>query len=156
MMTRWITGAWIVILAVYYVVKLVRDMRHLTKVKIPHQLVELVQQAHQNESFRTQFDIKVSEQMRDALCAPLAPEQLAVIRAAQKDVYSTYVKCKLLSSTFKGPELSGVVKVAVRVSSKFSEFPLVCPETKLRIVVRHNGRQYPNGEWVVTSVEQVI
>ena len=139
----------------YHLVKMVRNMRHLTKVKIPHQLVELVQQAHQDAPFRTQFDIRVSPAMRDALCLPLTPEQLAVIRAAQKGVYSTYVKCELLSSTFKGSELSGVVKVAVRVSSKFSKRALVCPETKLRIVVRHNGRKYPLGAWALTKVEQI-
>ena len=135
---------------------MIRDHRDLFKREIPGQLVQLIKQAHGMSELETTFDIRVSPEMRDALCAPLTQEQLAVIRAAQKDVYSTYVKCELLSSTFKGPELSGVVKVAVRVSSKFSEFPLVCAETKLRIVVRHNGRQYPNGEWVVTSVEQVI
>ena len=152
---EWFFPIWVVILTVYHLVKMVRDMNRLTKVEIPHQLVELVQQAHQEGPIKTKFDIKVSERMRDALCAPLAPEQLAVMRSAEKGVFSTYVKCKLLSSYYKGGELSGVVQVSVRVSSKFSELPLVCPDVKLKITVSGAGKPGIEHRWVVTSVEQI-
>ena len=134
---------------------MVREMNHLTKVEIPRQLVELVQQAHQDGRIETEFDIRVSERMSDALCAPLTQEQLATIRSALPGTYSTYVKCELLSSSFKGDVLSGVVKSAVRVSSKFSEKPLVCPEVQLRITVSGVGPPGIAHRWEVTSVEQI-
>lgn len=152
---EWILPVWLVILTVYHLIKMVREMNRLTKVEIPRQLVELVQQAHQAEHIRTMWDIKVSERMRDALCAPLTPEQLAVIRSAEKGVFSTYVKCSLLSSNYQGEELSGVVQVAVRVSSKFSELPLVCPDVKLRITVSGVGTPGIEHRWVLTSVERI-
>ena len=124
-----------VILVVYYVTKMVRDERHLTKVEIPRQLVDLVLQAHRDGPIKTMFGIRVSERMRDALCAPLTPEQLAVIHSAEKGVFCTCVKCSLLSSYYKGNELSGVVQVSVSVSSKFSEKPMVCPDVQLKITV---------------------
>ena len=101
------------------------------------------------------FDIWVSERMRDALCAPLTQEQLATIRSAEKGVYSTYVKCRLLSSHHGKEGLSGVVQAAVRVSSRYSEKPLVCPEVKLKITVSSMGPPGAGHRWEVTSVEQI-
>lgn len=152
---EWIFPIWVVILTVYHLVKMVRDVNRLTKVEIPHQLVELVQQAHQEGPIKTKFDIKVSSDMHDALCAPLTAEQLMTIRAAEKGVFSRRASCRLISSCFKSGEISGVVQVSVMVHSEYSKHNLFCPETQLRIVVRHNGRKYPTGEWVVTSVEQI-
>ena len=152
---KWILPIWMVILIVYHMVKMVREMNHLTKVEIPHQLVELVQQAHQDGPINTKFDIKVSSDMRDALCAPLTVEQLATIRAAEEGAFSRRVSCRLISSYYKGGEISGVVQVSVMVHSEYSKRNLFCPETQLRIVVRHNGRKYPLGDWYVTEVEQI-
>lgn len=152
---RWFFSVWIIGLTIYCLVRMRREVKHLTKVKRPHQLVELVQQAHQAGRIKTEFDIHVSERMRDALCAPLTQEQLATIRSAAPGTYSTYVKCELLSSTYKGDVLSGVVKSAVRVKSKFSEEPLVCPEVQLKITVSGNGKSYIAHRWEVTSVEQI-
>lgn len=143
------------ILTIYHLVKMVREMNHYTRVEVPRQLVELVQQAHQAGRIETRFDIRVSERMRDALCAPLTQEQLATIRSALPGTYSTYVKCELLSSSYKGEVLSGVVKSAVRVSSKYSEKPLVCPEVQLKITVSGNGKPGIDHRWEVTSVEQI-
>ena len=152
---RWIT--WIVplLLAVWYTVRMIRDSRHFTDNVIPQQLVTLVQQAHKGEPFKTRMDIQVSPEMRDALCQPLTPEQLATMRAAGEGVYGRSVFCYLVSSRFKGGELSGVVRVSVTVHSKYSKNDLVCPDTELRIVVRHNGRRYPMEAWEVVSVEKV-
>lgn len=145
----------IAIPAVIFIVRMIREDRYLFKQKIPGQLVQLVMRAHDASTVGTLFDIRVSPEMRDALCAPLTQEQLETMRAAEKGVYSTYVKCQLISSRFKGGELSGVVKVSVRVSSRFSERPLVCPEVKLKITVSSVGKPGIEHRWVVTSVEQI-
>ena len=133
----------------------IRSNRRLLDQEIPGQLVQLVKLAHGESGVRTMFDIRVSERMRDALCAPLTQEQLATIRAAEPGAYSTYVKCELLSSSFQGSELSGVVKAAVRVSSKFSEKPLVCPEVQLKITVLGADAHGAGHRWEVTSVERI-
>ena len=93
--------------------------------------------------------------MRDALCQPLTPQQLETMRAAGEGVYSRSVFCRLVSSRFKGGELSGVVWVSVKVHSRYSRNDLLFPDTELRIVVRNNGRRYPMESWEVTSVEKV-
>ena len=152
---RWITRVWPLLLAVAGIVQMVRWHRHRVGSTIPQQLVELVQQAHRGETFTTQMDIQVSPEMRDTLCLPLTPEQLATMRAAGEGVYGRSVFCYLVSSRFKGGELSGVVRVSVTVHSKYSKNDLVCPDTELRIVVRHNGRRYPMEAWEVVSVEEV-
>ena len=133
----------------------IRSNRRLLQQEIPGQLVQLVQLAHGASRVRTIFDIRVSERMRDALCAPLTQEQLATIRSAAPGTYSTYVKCELLSSSYKGSELSGVVKAAVRVSSKFSEEPLICPEVQLKITVCGMDAPGMGLRWEVTSVERM-
>lgn len=152
---KWFFPVWMVILTAYHLVKMVRDMNHFTKVEVPQQLVELVRQAHQGGPFETKFGIVVSPAMCDALCAPITPDQLATIRAAGAGVFSRSVCCHLISSSFKGGVLSGMVQVLVTVHSKYSKTDLHYPETRLRIIVRHNGRKYPMGDWFVTSVEQI-
>ena len=152
---RWITRAWILLLAVVYIVRMIRDNRHITDNVIPQQLVTLVRQAHSGEPFKTRMDIQVSPEMRDALCLPLTPQQLATMRAAGEGVYSRSVFCRLVSSRFKGGELSGVVWVSVKVHSRYSRNDLLFPDTELRIVVRNNGRKYPMEAWEVVSVEKV-
>lgn len=144
----------IVIRVVLFIRREIRWWREF-KAEQVQQLVQLVKLAHGASEIRTMFDIRVSERMRDALCAPLTQEQLATIRAAVPGTYSTYVKCELLSSTFKGNVLSGVVKAAVRVSSRYSEKPLVCPEVQLKITVCGNGKPYVEHRWEVTSVERI-
>ena len=153
---RWLTGAWILLLAVVHIVRMNREHRHFVNYTIPQQLVALVRQAHSGEPFTTRMDIQVSPEMRDALCQPLTPQQLETMRAAGEGVYSRSVFCRLVSSRFKGGELSGVVWVSVTVHSKYSKNDLVCPDTELRIVVRHNGRRYPMEAWEVVSVEKVV
>ena len=155
MALRWITRVWPLILAVVGIVQMVRWHRHLVGSTIPQQLVTLVQQAHKGEPFKTRMDIRVSPEMRDALCLPLTPQQLETMRAAGEGVYSRSVFCHLVSSHFKGEVLSGVVKVSVTVHSKYSKNDVVYPDTELRIVVRHNGRRYPMEAWEVISVEKV-
>lgn len=145
----------IVIRVVMFIRREIRWWREL-KIEQVQQLMQLVKLAHGASEIRTMFDIRVSERMRDALCAPLTQEQLATIRAAVPGTYSTYVKCELLSSTFKGNVLSGVVKAAVRVSSRYSEKPLVCPEVQLKITVCGNGKPYVTHRWEVTSVERIV
>lgn len=152
---RWITRVWPLLLALVGIIRMVRWHRHRVGSTIPQQLVELVQQAHRGEVFRTQMDIRVSPEMRDALCLPLTPQQLDTMRAAGEGVYGRSVFCHLVSSRFKGEVLSGVVKVSVTVHSKYSKNDLVYPDTELRIVVRHNGRRYPMEAWEVTSVEKI-
>lgn len=152
---RWITRVWPLILAVVCTVRMIREHRHFVDNVIPQQLVDLVRQAHSGEPFKTRMDIQVSPEMRDALCLPLTPQQLESMRAAGEGVYSRSVFCRLVSSRYKGGELSGVVWVSVKVHSKYSKNDLLFPGTELRIVVRHNDRQYPMGEWVVTEVEQI-
>lgn len=152
---RWITMIWPLLLAVVYTVRMIRDNRHFIDNVIPQQLVTLVRQAHSGEPFTTRMDIQVSPEMRDALCQPLTPQQLETMRAAGEGVFSRSVFCRLVSSRFKGGELSGVVWVSVKVRSRYSKNDLLFPATELRIVVRHNGRRYPMGAWEVVSVEKV-
>lgn len=85
---RWIT--WIVplLLAVWYTVRMIREHRHFDDEVIPQQLVDLVRQAHAGEPFKTRMGIRVSPEMRDALCLPLTPQQLETMRAAGEGVYS--------------------------------------------------------------------
>ena len=152
---RWLTGAWILLLAVVHIVRMNREHRHFVNYTIPQQLVALVRQAHSGEPFTTRMDIQVSPEMRDALCQPLTPQQLETMRAAGEGVYSRSVFCRLVSSRFKGGELSGVVWVSVKVHSRYSRNDLLFPDTELRIVVRNNGRRYPMESWEDTSVEKV-
>lgn len=152
---RWITGAWIVILAVLYIARMIREDRYLHHHTIPQQLVQLVRLAHGVSEVPTAFDIRIPPGMRDALCAPLTHEQLETMRAAGEGVFSRSVSCHLISSRFKGGELSGVVKVSVRVSSRYSERPLVCPDVKLKITVSGVGKPGIEHRWEVTSVEQI-
>ena len=152
---RWIT--WIVplFLAVWYTVRMIREHHHFDDEVIPQQLVDLVRQAHAGEPFKTRMGIRVSPEMRDALCLPLTTQQLESMRAAGAGVYSRSVFCRLVSSRYIGGELSGVVHVSVKVHSKYSRNDLLFPDAELRIVVRHNGGQTLMGEWVVTEVEQI-
>lgn len=152
---RWITMIWPLLLAVVYIVRMIRWHRHFFGSTIPQQLVELVRQAHSGEPFTTRMDIQVTPEMRDALCQPLTPQQLETMRAAGEGVYSRSVFCRLVSSRFKGGELSGVVWVSVKVRSRYSKNDLLFPDAELRIVVRHNGRKYPMEAWEVVSVEKV-
>ena len=152
---RWITRAVPLLLAVKHTVRVVREHRHYINFIVPQQLVDLVEQAHSGKPFKTRMDFQVSTEMRDALCLPLTPQQLETMRAAGEGVYSRSVFCRLISSRFKGEELSGVVRVSVTVHSKYSKTDLRCPAAKLRIVARHNGRKYPMDKWVVTEVEQI-
>lgn len=152
---RWITWVWPLLLAVWYTVRMIREHRHFDDEVIPQQLVDLVRQAHAGEPFKTRMGIRVSPEMRDALCLPLTPQQLETMRAAGEDVYRRSVFCRLVSSRYVGGELSGVVHVSVKVHSKYSKNELVYPDAELRIVVRYNGGQTLKGEWVVTEVEQI-
>jgi len=152
---RWITRAFIWILSVVNMVRMIREHRHFVDSVIPQQLVTLVRQAHKGEPFKTRMDIQVSPEMRNALCQPLTPQQLESMRAAEAGVYSRSVFCRLVSSCYTDGELSGVVWVSVKVHSRYSKNDLLFPGTELRIVVRRNGRQYPNDRWEVTSVEQI-
>ena len=102
----------------------------------------------------TCFDFMGEESHHNA--PGLTPEQLATMRAAGEGVYGRSVFCYLVSSRFKGGELSGVVWVSVKVHSKYSRNDLLFPDTELRIVVRHNGRKYPMEAWEVVSVEKVV
>lgn len=151
----WILIAIFVGVVVYNVIKWINKSHDYFKGQVPQQLVQLVLQAHQNGPIETMWDIKVSERMRDALCAPLTPEQLATIRAAEEGVFSRRVSCRLLSSRWKGRELSGLVQVSVMVHSKYSKTNMFCPETKLRITVSGAGNPGIEHRWVVTSVEQI-
>ena len=152
---RWLTGAWILLLAVVHIVRMNREHRHFVNYTIPQQLVALVRQAHSGEPFTTRMEIQVSPEMRDALCQPLTPQQLETMRAAGEGVYSRSVFCRLVSSRYIGGELSGVVWVSVKVHSRYSRNDLLFPDTELRIVVRNNGRKYPMEAWEVVSVEKV-
>lgn len=145
----------ITIIAAVFLVKGFRETHNYIKYAIPHQLVQLVLQAHAEQPFQTEWDIQVSREMQDALCKPLTPEQLAMMRAAEAGTFTRRVNCHLVSGKLRGSKLSGVVQVSVVVHSKYSKSNQVYPDTKLRIVVSSNGRQYPTHQWLVTSVEQI-
>lgn len=132
-----------------------QDIRNHQHYEVPEQLAELVRQAHGTGPIRTMWDIRVRPEMRLALCAPLTAEELAAIRTAEPGVLSRSVSCYVVSHKKKGCELSGVVQVSVTVHSCYSKSERAYPPTKLRIVVTHNGRQFPNDCWEVTSVEQI-
>lgn len=136
--------------------EILRDVHHQQHYEVPEQLAELVRQAHGNDAISTMWNIHVSPAMRDALCAPLTDEQLAAIRAAEEGAFSRSVSCYVVSHRHKGGELSGVVQVSVTVRSRYSKSELVCPPTKLRIVVSRNGSQFSNQCWEVASVEQIV
>ena len=85
-------GGWILIavfagVVVYHVVKWIHKGYDYFKVQMPQQLVQLVLQAHRNGPIETMYDIKVSPEMRDALCQPLTPQQLKTMRTAEEGVY---------------------------------------------------------------------
>ena len=158
MNTEWVV--WIaridrVVIAVIILAKGIWDTYQQIHYKLPQQLVQLVQQAHADGNFRTEWDIAVSSEMWDALCQPLTPEQLQEIRSAKEGVYSRSVDCHLISGNIRGGTLYGVVQASVIVHSRYSKHDLKYPTAQLRIIVTHNGRQYPNGKWEVNSVEQI-
>lgn len=97
---RWITSAGTAILAVVFIVRLIRDHRYLFNYTIPQQLVQLVRQAHGVSTVGTALDIRIPPEMRDALCATLTQAQLETMRAAGEGVYIRNVSCHLVSSRF--------------------------------------------------------
>ncbi len=135
--------------------EILQDIHNHQHYEVPEQLAELVRQAHGTEPIRTMWGIQVSPEMRDALCAPLTAEQLAAIRKADVGVFSRSVSCHVVSYKLRGKELSGVVQVSVTVHSRYSKSERTYPPIKLRIVVVHNGRPFPNERWEVASVEQI-
>lgn len=135
--------------------EILQDIHNHQHYEVPEQLAELVRQAHGTEPIRTMWDIRVSPEMRDALCTPLTSEELAAIRAAEPGVLSSSVSCYVVSHKHKGCELSGVVQVSVTVHSRYSKSERTYSPIKLRIVVVRNGRPFPNERWEVASVEQI-
>lgn len=135
--------------------EILRNCHRQQHYEVPQQLAELVRQAHGTEPIRTMWDIRVSPELRDALCVPLTDEQLATIRAAEEGTFSSSVSCYVVSHKHKDNELSGVVQVSVTVSSRYSKSELAYPPTKLRIVVSAKAGRYPLRRWEVTSVEQI-
>ena len=136
-------------------ITLIREGFHHTNVEVPKQLLRLVRQAHSGQPEDMVWDIEVSPEMRDALCLPLTPEQLAEMRAAEDGVYNTSVLGYVCSSTFKNNTLSGVVQVWVTVRSRYSKSERAYPPTKLRIVVSVKDGDYTHCHWEVASVEKI-
>ena len=135
--------------------EVLRDAHYHQQYSVPEQLAELVRQAHGTAPIRTMWDIRVSPEMRDALCAPLTPEQLQAIRAAEAGVFARSVSCYVVSHKCKGNELSGIVQVSLTVRSRYSQSEMAYPPIKLRIGVNSSTAQYGDRCWEVTSVEQV-
>lgn len=135
--------------------EILQDIHNHQHYEVPEQLAELVCQAHGTEPIRTMWDIRVSPEMRDALCAPLTPEQLQAIRAAEAGVFARSVSCYVVSHKYKGNELSGIVQVSLTVRSRYSQSEMAYPPIKLRIVVRCTTEQYVYRRWEVFSVKQI-
>ncbi len=135
--------------------EVLRDAHYHQQYRVPEQLAELVRQAHGTAPIRTMWDIRVSPEMRDALCAPLTAEQLASIRAAEEGAFSRSVSSYVVSHKHTGDELSGIVQVSLTVRSRYSESELAYPPTKLRIVVSLKEQESDHRRWAVTSVEQI-
>lgn len=145
----------IVIVWIAAILGSVRWIYHYIHYTIPQQLAQLVTQAHTGENFKTLWDIKVSPEMRAALCQPLTPEHLGIMQAAETGIVSSSACCYVLSHKYRSNELSGVVKVSVTVHSKYSKTDLIYPDVSLRIVVRLNGKPFPKSRWEVISVDQI-
>ena len=140
------------------IIRGLRDIRHYMKVEIPQQLIQLVRQAHYEEKFQTKWDIEVSEQMRNALCAPLTPQQVQTLCLMKDDICFRSVRCSLLSYEHKGLELSGVVNVSIDIRSHSGQNTYYIPKAKVRVTVRNTGDinridNNINGKWYVSSVE---
>ena len=148
----------VTLVIVINIIRGLRDIRHYQDVVIPQQLVQLVRQAHYGEKFQTKWDIEVSDQMRDALCAPLTSQQLQTLRVMKDDVCFRSVRCSLLSYKHKGLELSGVVNVSIDIRSHSGQNTYCIPNAKLHVIVRNTGNKDRidnniNGKWYVSSVE---
>lgn len=135
--------------------EILQDIHNHQHYEVPEQLAELVRQAHGTEPIRTIWDIRVSPEMRQALCAPLTSEELAAIHATEPGVLRSSVSCYVVSHKHKGNELSGVVRVSLTVRSRYSKSELSYPPIKLRIVVRCTTEQYVYRRWEVSSVKQI-
>ena len=144
----------ITILCAVSLLKGIKDIWHFRHDTIPHQLVDLVRQAHLDVPFRTLWDIEVSSEMRNALLAPLTAEQINELSHSGEDIIKRSINCRVISHKLKDGELSGVVSVSVKYYSQSGTHNYAFSNEKLRIVVSHIGPTGISKRWSVTSVER--
>lgn len=138
------------------IIKGLMACRDYTGGVVPNQLAQLIRQAHLNQPFRTEWNIRVSDDMRCALQLPLTPEQIRAMQQAGDDITSRSVNCYKLSSQIKGEEMSGVFKVSFDIESKSGQHTYHFHDVRLRVVAHFTGdRATLNTRWEVTSVEQL-
>ena len=138
-----------------WVIKGILEARRYSNYTIPQQLIQLVRQAHLEKEFHTIWDIKVSDEMRTALCAPLTQQQIQTIRLSKEDIISHSVDGYVISHKVRRRELSGVVSVSIDITSKSGNCNYKYSGVKLRITVNRLGDSAIDSKWTVTSVTQM-
>ena len=136
------------------IVKAIRDAVHQTEYVIPHQLLQLVRQAHLGDSHQTTWDIRMSEEMRMALRAPLTAQQIQTLSQRSDDAISISVDGYVLSHKYRDRELSGVVCASIDISDRLGVCNYKYSDVKLRITIRQTGDPIDK-RWAVSSVERV-
>lgn len=145
----------VAIVCVGYIIKGIQETRHYLNYTIPHQLLQLVQQAHTGRSNQTLWNIETTEEMRRALCVPLTSQQIDALSKLGAETISTSVTGYVLSHKLRDSELSGVVCVSINISSSLGTYNYEYSNVKLRITVRHVGKPLVSDKWIVSSVEQI-
>ncbi len=149
-----ITTVVLIIVGIVYLIKGAQYSHHLWKHCVPEQLAELVRQAHSNRPFQTMWDIKVSDEMREALQAPLTPQQIHAMAEAKDDDISRFVNCSVLSHKVNTKGLSGIVKVTIDIRSRSGLHNYHFQNVRLRIVVDGQADLFESS-MTVRSVEQL-
>lgn len=129
------------------------ELYHLITYTTPQKLVQLVLDAHSKKSNSTHWNIKLSCQMREALCTPLTKEQLAYLDEKSDDIISKSVTCRLVSYKYRPNELSGIVSVSIHIQSKSGQCDVDYTNVRVRIVTKTNGKAGTDSYRVVDAVE---
>lgn len=133
-----------------------RESYHYTHYTIPNQLAQLVKQAHLGQAFQNLWDIKVSDEMRIALRAPLTAQQIQEMEKMKDDIEIRSVDCYVLSHKLKRDFLLGVVDVSVDIGSHSGKYHYNISNAKIQVTVRHDDNEGRfSRKWYVSSVEQI-
>lgn len=135
-----------------FFIKSIHSLWVYSNLTVPHQLVDLVRQAHLEQEFHTIWDIEVSDAMRIALCTPLTQQQLQMLRQSKDDIASRSIDGYVISHKLRHRELIAVVSVSIDITSKSGNWNYRYSGMKLRITVSRIGKPMINSKWAVTSV----
>jgi len=143
-----IIASWLI----YYTIRNFSKEKEYFNTTVPNQLVQLVRQAHAGVSFLTEWNIYVSENMREKLCYPLTLKQVEILKpikfTPQEGIFEYSLHSYKHKKGMRG-ELSGIVLVTIQYHDISKNIHINYVNTP--IYLRCDSK--PGAGWELTHVE---